>query len=157
MKKITELKEGQIEVDGIIYTPEVKAYKRWRAEERERYWFVDEFGDATNTPEYSLRINDYEYATSNYFQTEDEAIAKRDYDLTLQVIKDSAEGFVPDWGNRNEAKYSALFDYYNNEFIVNNWSIIQEIGQIYFPSKDLLEKSLEENKKEWEIIRDYQG
>ena len=157
MKKITELKEGQIEVDGIIYTPEVKAYKRWRAEERERYWFVDEFGDATNTPEYSLRINDYEYATGNYFQTEDEAIAKRDYDLALQVIKDSAEGFVPDWGNHNEVKYSALFDNDNNEFIVNNWSIIQEIGLIYFPSKDLLEKSLEENKKEWETIRDYKG
>ena len=157
MKKITELKEGQIEVDGIIYTPEVKAYKRWRAEERERYWFVDEFGDATNTPEYSLRINDYEYATSNYFQTEDEAIAKRDYDLALQVIKDSAEGFVPDWGDGDQEKWEVSYSYHTLSFFVNDVDTNQAISGTVFPSKDLLEKSLEENKKEWEIIRDYKG
>ena len=157
MKKITELKEGQIEVDGITYTPEAKACKRWRAEFYGSYWYVDEGGNVFKGSEIGCRYNDSRYNSGNYFKTEDEAIAKRDYDRALQVIKDSAEGFVTDWGDGDQEKWEVSYSYHTLSFFVNDVDTNQAISGIVFPSKDLLEKSLEENKKEWEIIRDYKG
>jgi hypothetical protein len=34
---------------------------------------------------------------------------------------------------------------------------LKHINNIFFPTDKLLEKSLKENKKDWEIVRDYKG
>jgi hypothetical protein len=33
----------------------------------------------------------------------------------------------------------------------------QGVSEIYFETEELAEKSLKENKKDWEIVRDYKG
>lgn len=138
------------------YIEPIEKNKRCRVESGRKYWYVDDFGYASIDCEHFINDDDYRYNTGNYFRTEAEAKAKRDYDLSLQVIKDDAKGFVPDWTDGEQDKWYGHYDYIANQFgYDNDSSCYQMPSMIYFATDDDVKHSQKIHKKEWEIVRDY--
>lgn len=126
--------------------------KRWRGEYGETYWFLSDNGSLYFKTEDNSKIDNYRYLVGNYFKTIEEAKAYKKYLLARQVLLDDAEGgkFVLD--NKNWTGYYV--------YGINRWltQIVPQYypGLIYFRSRKALEKSLEEHKEQWEIVRKYE-
>lgn len=129
--------------------------KRWRAKKFETYWFINGYGEIEYDDEYRLNTNDNLYAIGNYFKTAEEADDYRKYLIARQTLLDDAEGgeFIP-YKVLYYAVYMvpALMGEWRIESVGNNYTP----GMIYFKNEESLEKSLEEHKKQWEIVRKYE-
>lgn len=129
---------------------EIPKNKRWRAEYNEKYWCNDGNGGIYSSTEDGHKADSYRFLTGNYFKTEEEAKAYKEYIIARQVILDDAEGgrFTPG-DNNYVGSYS--FGKWDSTFVCNYF-----LGDIYFKTKDALKKSLEEHKEQWEIVRKYE-
>lgn len=126
-------------------------YKRWRAKGDYKYWYIDSCGQVDYYWEF-VDNEDDSYIIGNYFKTEEEAKAYKEYLIARQVLLDDAEGgkyllCEDNW----HAFYSRLFQ---------EWTISVDNpynpGVIYFKARKALEKSLKEHKEQWEIVRKYE-
>lgn len=127
-------------------------YKRWRAEEDDEYYAINKIGCVRRFRDTRQPEDDYRYKTGRYGRTVEELEAKLDYDIARQVLLDDAEGgkFILD--SKNWTGYYV--------YGINRWltQIVPQYypGLIYFRSREALEKSLEEHKEQWEIVRKYE-
>lgn len=98
---------------------------------------------------------DDSYAIGNYFKTEEEAEAYKEYLIARQVLLDDAKGgeFIP-YKVLYYAVYMvpALRGEWRIESVGNNYTP----DMIYFKNEESLEKSLEEHKEQWEIVHKYE-
>jgi len=129
--------------------------ERWRAKENGEYYFVDDWGDVDYNYDAGFRPNNFRYDIGNYFKTEEEAKACKEYLLAKQVLLDDAKGGK--WAKDGDNWYV----YYNYDF--DRWmthrdkfSNLQIIGVIYFRSEKNAVKSLKEHKEQWDIVRGYE-
>ena len=143
-----KLQELQTEIDELkAFKP--TEYKRWRSENDGVYYYMDDCGKCDSAYEGYGSIDDYRYNTGNYFKTEKEAEQHKAYLLALQTIKDDAEGWIPDWEDKDEEKW---FTYYDHEYKVpgtDKNSLIQFPGMIYFQAEKKLRHSLITHEAEW--------
>lgn len=130
-------------------------HKRWRAKENDEYCYIDDYGDVEFIFEDMDELDDYRYGVGDYFKTEKEAEAYKEYLIARQVLLDDAEGgkFVP-------RKFVYYADYMAADW-AKEWEIGSTLnaytpGRIYFKDKEPLEKSLNEHKEQWEIVRKYE-
>lgn len=124
--------------------------KRWRAKENGGHYFVDDWGDVDYNYDAGFPPSTFRYNIGNYFKTEEEAEAYKEYLLAKQVLLDDAKGGK--WakvGSNWHASYDVIR-------WVSYWSYNYNPGQIYFKDEESLEKSLEEHKDQWEIVRKYE-
>lgn len=125
-------------------------YERWRAERGGAYYYIYNSGQIDFSCDYGDMKSDYLYKIGNYFKTEEEVKAYKEYLIARQVLLDDAEGgkFMPSVKN--------YYTYY--EFEAWNFSHINyyESGIIYFRDEESVRKSLEEHKEQWEIVRKYE-
>lgn len=137
---IKKINDKEIEVNGVVHeiqedlTYKVKVWKRWRAEENEKYFFLDSLGAVSATWETNTKIDDYLYDTGNYFQTAEKLEAKKQFDISSQIIKDSAEGFVGNWKDESQEKFFICFTY--NEYIIESVNYHQYFNEIYFETEE---------------------
>ena len=66
--KRAELTKEQMEQLGI----KVEENNRWRANDQDRYWFVEDSGYLRSTLEANCYCDDFRYYSHNYFRTEEE-------------------------------------------------------------------------------------
>ncbi len=158
---------GQVVTDGCLTRPwltaseinnfddwfeEIPEYKRRRAEIGDLYYFIDDSGNVTYKYDYDNLWDNYRHSTGNYGLVKKDLETKREYDIARQVLLDDAEGgkFILD--SKNWTGYYV--------YGVNRWltQIVPQYypGLIYFRSREALEKSLEEHKEQWEIMRKYE-
>jgi hypothetical protein len=94
----------------------VKPVKRWRAEEGNKYYYLDNIGEYHRRIEEGHRTDDYHYSSGNYFQTQQEAIDYKRRTLIRQQIADIAlelnDGEEIYW-NDNQVKYGIIVRGYN--------------------------------------------
>lgn len=125
-------------------------YKRWRAERGGAYYYIYNSGQIDFSCDYGDMKSDYLYKIGNYFKTEEEVKAYKEYLIARQVLLDDAEGgkFMPSVKN--------YYTYY--EFEAWNFSHINyyESGLIYFRDEESVRKSLEQHEEQWEIVRKYE-
>lgn len=126
-----------------------EGYKRWRAEEGGDYYCWVPVRGACHRIEHGNSMDDVFYSIGNYFRTEEEAEKYGDYLIALQIIKDDAKGFVPDWKNDNQLKYCGFYHYVKNVFIYDYGCSVQVQGAIYFKTKEDIEESFKKHRKEW--------
>ena len=155
---------GQIVTDGCLTRPwltaseinnfddwfeEIPEYKRRRAEIGDLYYFIDDSGNVTYKYDYDNLWDNYRHSTGNYGLVKKDLETKREYDIARQVLLDDAEGGK--W-KKDEKNYFAHYD--------EEWSfdyIMYYVpGVIYFRDEGSVEKSLEEHKEQWEIVRKYE-
>lgn len=124
--------------------------KRWRAKENGGHYFVDDWGDVDYNYDAGFPPSTFRYNIGNYFKTEEEAEAYKEYLLAKQVLLDDAKGGK--WA-KDGSNWHASYDVIR---WVSYWSYNYTPGQIYFKDEESLKKSLEEHKDQWEIVRKYE-
>lgn len=158
-----EVEEGQTLIAYTSYTLEKfpnilkdwfeempEQYKRWRAKENGGHYFVDDWGGVDYNYDAGFPPSTFRYNIGNYFKTEEEAEAYKEYLLAKQVLLDDAKGGK--WA-KDGSNWHASYDVIR---WVSYWSYNYNPGQIYFKDEESLEKSLEEHKDQWEIVRGYE-
>lgn len=163
IKGTQEVEEGQTLIAYTSYTLEKfpnilkdwfeempEQYKRWRAKENGGHYFVDDWGDVDYNYDAGFPPSTFRYNIGNYFKTEEEAEAYKEYLLAKQVLLDDAKGGK--WA-KDGSNWHASYDVIR---WVSYWSYNYNPGQIYFKDEESLEKSLEEHKDQWEIVRKYE-
>ena len=163
IKGTQEVEEGQTLIAYTSYTLEKfpnilkdwfeempEQYKRWRAKENGVHYFVDDWGDVDYNYDAGFPPSTFRYNIGNYFKTEEEAEAYKEYLLAKQVLLDDAKGGK--WA-KDGSNWHASYDVIR---WVSYWSYNYNPGQIYFKDEESLEKSLEEHKDQWEIVRKYE-
>lgn len=131
---------------------EIPEYKRWRAEEDEEYYAINRSGFVYRVKDTRQPEDDYRYKTGSYGRTKEELEAKLEYDIARQVLLDDAEGGKYSYGEENwctyYSKYTQEWTGFDND--------IYHPGMIYFRTGEALQKSLEEHKEQWQIVRKYE-
>lgn len=131
---------------------EIPEYKRWKAEEDEEYYAINRSGFVYRVKDTRQPEDDYRYKTGSYGRTKEELEAKLEYDIARQVLLDDAEGGKYSYGEENwctyYSKYTQEWTGFDND--------IYHPGMIYFRTGEALQKSLEEHKEQWQIVRKYE-
>lgn len=137
---------------------EIEEYKnkRWRAKENGGHYFVDDWGDVDYNYDAGFPPSTFRYNIGDYFKTEEEAEAYKEYLLAKQVLLDDAKGFVPDWKNFNQAKFEVFYDHGGKTLDYLEAGDCQTIGAIYFETEEDIRESFEKHKDQWEIVRKYE-
>lgn len=94
----------------------------------------------------------YRKSIGNDFKTEEEAKEYKKYLVALQIVKDDAKGFIPDWEDGNQLKYCGYYGHSYNHLDWANASYIQNQGIIYFKSKQDIQDSFKKHRKEWLVV-----
>ena len=131
---------------------EVQESGRPRARYCDKYYYISDCGNISDTSDYRDEMNDYHYGTGNYGLTKKELGTKREYNLARQTLLDDAGGWKFTLKEQNYfAKYSV---------IDNRWHLNGDYhytpGGIYFKDLESLKKSLKEHEEQWEIVRKYE-
>jgi hypothetical protein len=128
------------EVDAIrkeLQKPD--AYKRWRAEMGGKYYLITDQGCASGSNDLRTDIDNFRYISGNYFKTREEAEKYRDRLVLLQELKDFAEGYEFQDGQKN---YYIYYDYKDNKFIVGLYSMVQGISNVYFKTYEKADEAI---------------
>lgn len=124
-------------------------YKKRRAKKGEGYWYLNDYGVPYADRDYGFIQDNHRYIIGNYAKTEEELEEYRNYLVALQIIKDDAKGFVPDWKDKNQIKY---YGFYNHDDSFLNWSNASYSriqGVIYFETVKDIKESFKKHRKEW--------
>lgn len=133
-------------------------YKRWRAGNNGKYWYLDGYGSVDYCYEDIGNEEDNSYDIGNYFRTEEEAKVYKEYLLARQVLLDDAEGGK--WKRESSPwiECSNWYACYNGS--LQEWVLDRSLsycqGSIYFKNKEALRESLKIHKEQWEIVRKYE-
>lgn len=91
---------------------EQKSGKRWKPDAGEIYWTPS--GDGAIDYCWRNDVSDkYMWAKGEVFKTKEEAAKRREFLIEKQAVLDELrvlnKGFVPDWGNEDQAKYTFIY------------------------------------------------
>ena len=129
-------------------------YERWRGEKDDGYYFLSDGGDVYSETDIHDEIDNYRYNAGIYGRTKQELEAKLKYNVARQVLLDDAKG------GKWKKDGTNLYVYYDRS--VDKWisykdiGSVQVVGVIYFQDENDIQKSLEEHKEQWEIVRKYE-
>lgn len=133
---------------------EITESKRWRAECGEEYWYAGAGGSICCDTEDGHIIDNNRFLTGSYFKTREEAETRKEYLIARQVLLDDADG------GKWKKDGINLCMYYNHN--TNRWAFddtendMHTIGVIYFQDRRDAQKSLDDHKEQWEIVRKYE-
>ena len=144
LDRISEL-EQQLAVLRAEAEKEEKENKRWRAEKRDAYWFVDGDGIPKWWHECSRDIDGFYYDTHNYFQTKEEARKYANVLETERQLKKFADEHndVIDWSNINQEKWYLYYSYSNYKVGISNHHWTKESRVIYFSSEEIAKQAID--------------
>ena len=115
-KELKELKKEFNELAKIINKEVPSA--RWRADEDEKYYFIDRDGDVDFDLDVRERTSINHYNLGNYFQTKEETEKVVEKIKIYTQLKDLAlklnKGKKIDWKNNNQPKYYIYYDSNDN-------------------------------------------
>lgn len=120
--------------------------KRWRANEEENYWCVNESGTAVKYTDSGHTIDNFNYSKGNYFKSEREAEQYLKNLKTKQKLNDLAlklnNGKEIDWQDSDQFKYFILYDNKRDKLVqeYNIW--MTGSGTAYCLDRNFLETAL---------------
>lgn len=123
-------------------------HKRWRAEEGERYWWVQNDGGVTNDCDDWVDIDDGRYELGNYFKTEEEAKKAAEWLKALTVLRDDTKGFKPNWNDPEQYKWFVSYNHTSRRLRRDSNFILQG-GDLYFASEDEANDSIKKHERQW--------
>ena len=128
-------------------------YKRWRAGNNGKYWYLDGYGSVDYCYEDIGDEEDNSYDIGNYFRTEEEAEVYKEYLIARQVLLDDAEGgkWIEDSKN-----WHAFYDTPSETYAIASGMSYYFPGVVCFKNGGSLYKSLKEHEEQWEIVRKYE-
>ena len=101
-----------------------------------------------------IKSSNFHYASSNYFETKEEAEHYKEFQLAKQTLKNDAKGFVPDWKS-SDNKY---FVYQLKDGYIGAESCTSNHGAcLYFANKQHAQESIDKHEKEWRIVLNWEN
>lgn len=94
----------------------------------------------------------YRKSIGNDFKTIEEAKEYKKYLVALQIIKDDAKGFEPDWGSTSLRKVYGFYDHVCSDIDYAIDYDYKNQGSIYFNSAEGIKDSFKKHRKEWLIV-----
>lgn len=146
-------KEFPIEINDPKLIEEITHTKETgheRVEADESYYFMDDIGGVTRTPEELINIDNLRYETANYFSNMDIAQNNARADTLMRKLR----RFAVEHREKNlkwiphVAKSFIYYDHKNDQLDVNANDVWQTFGSIYFDSNAAAELAIEEFKDE---------
>lgn len=137
--KRAELTKEQMEQLGI----EVKGNKRWRANLKEKFWFIADSNEVDNKLDYYTVYDDFRYYSHNYFRTKEKA------ETYARVLK--TEMLLKKYADEHNQRF-----HYEQYFIVYDGSrdgrcgidscdtMCEEPRTIWFSSKEIAKNAIDE-------------
>lgn len=123
----------------------IKNSKKWRPKQNERYYIVTTrltVGEAFYTVH--DEINDARLFVNNCFKTKEEAEFRLEQIKVYNELKIFADenNEEIDW-NKPKWKYHITYNYDKKHLGVSAFICVQDIGQIYFSSEELVQQAIE--------------
>ena len=150
MKDLKELRKKYEELGEEIKRLEnLKKSKRWRAELKRIYYYINNGGELDFCWELGCEIDNFRYKTRNYFETKEEAekyLEKIEIYYELMDIAEELNGEEEiDWENGEQEKFSIRYikGKFRNDFNLNATGLNKSIGNIYCLSANFLKVALE--------------
>lgn len=145
VEKIKELKTKQKE-------KQQEPVKRWRANEEENYWCINEPGDTVEYTESGHAIDDFNYVKGNYFKSKEEAEQYLKNLITKQKLKDLAlklnNGKEIDWSDMEQTKFFIVLNCTKDYLEQNHTYRICDAGQVYCLDRGFLTTAIMEIGKD---------
>lgn len=143
-KLILNNKEYEVEVsEEQIKEIEKPKYKRWRAEEGEKYYFLSDLGEILSANDCRDKSDNFLYNTDNYFKTKEGAEFRKKQLLYLQQYKDYlGDDLVTedDWKNTKISKTCALYNYSCKQIELYSYYDQKFQGAIYSKSREKIKE-----------------
>lgn len=118
------------------------------------YYYVNNYGIVSCSYDYRDEGDDYLYGIGNYFKTEEEAKTYRRYLIARQALLDDAKGGK--W-KKNGINLCMYYNHNTNRWVFDDTeNDMHTIGVIYFQDRRDAQKSLDDHKEQWEIVRKYE-
>jgi len=145
MIKLNEIqaKYGECLVDEdklkeLLVEPKLKTV--WDLEYGDKYYCLDNAGDINYITWHENAYNLFQRENGNAFLTYDEA--------KFELERRKCEAIMLKYGRRTfkyeDENYFIRFDHINKRVWIENWSIYQFQGSIYFDTEDLAQKAIDE-------------
>lgn len=141
---VEAVKAVRAKVDKALNEQE-KPVKRWRGNEGDAYWYVDDVEGVARSYEDSHEADDLRYCTGNYFETEHECEQYLKNLKTKQKLKDLAlelnNGKEIDWTNIEQPKFFIGLGY-NKELLEQSHTYrICYAGQVHCLNRQFLNEA----------------
>ena len=119
------------------------------------YYYITDDGNVDFVVEEEPNLSRRRKAIGNIFETEEEAKKYLAYLKAKAIIKQDTKGFKPDWNN-NKGKYFGYL-YGEDNKLYYGTSYFNRSADIFFKSKDDIEKSFKKHPDEWKTYLTYEG
>lgn len=126
---------------------EVKENKRWRANDRYEYWFVEDSGHLRGTVEANCYCDDFRYYSHNYFRTEEEAEIYARVLETEMLLKRYADEHNGKFG---DCKYELYIDKIDSDSVLVGlvWGSYIFSRTVWFSSENVALEAISEIGKD---------
>lgn len=148
LEKISEL-EQQLAMLRVEVEKEEKenksTNKRYKAENRGRYWFVDGDGIPKWWYERGRDIDSFYYDTHNYFQNKDDAQRYAKVLETERQLKRFADEHndAIDWSDNDSVKYYLCYNYIKQSISIDSAWARRYPRAICFSSKEIVKQAID--------------
>ena len=132
------------ELENEVKKEEEKPYKRWRAERYRMFFFINLYGEVASANDSYDDVENYLFATGNYFETKEQAEKHRDKTLLLQEIADFADdqSWV-DWEDHLYAKYIIVYDHDGIEWTYAKVHLVHGLNNVFFETEKHCKEAIE--------------
>lgn len=146
-----QLKEAEAMLASVHKQLEAKEDKTWPKYD-DMYWFLYAEGTAAMDPWMSSPVDNNRLSVGNVYHTKEEAEKEAARRKVMKKLKDLAGGFVPNWADHLESKYSIYFNRREGVFRVNDHTIYDYIGQVYFPTEKAAQHAIDVLGDELDVL-----
>jgi len=161
MKTIT-LEDGQqVKISDESYKAMADSIqsKRWKPDEDETFWYVDDDGDVEETfwcnPD---KYDQQRYKTGNFYRTEEEAktaLARINAlaDVREYILDNNLQVDNVDWSDEEQEKWSIYYDHDDSEFYEVCRYVCQEFNELpWLKSTEAKNQVIQAKRKELLVI-----
>ena len=126
--------------------------KRWRANEEENYWCINEAGTAVKYTDSGHDIDNFNYSKGNYFKCKEDAEQCLKNLKTKQKLKDLAlklnNGKEIDWSDMEQTKFFIVLNCTKDYLEQNHTYRICDVGQVHCLDRGFLTRAIMEIGKD---------
>lgn len=135
-------------IEEIRAMAESRENGEWVPKEGEKYWLMDIDANIFEVTFLDTKSDRDAAQIGNRFRTKEEAEKAKAKLIAKQTIRKSANFWKPNWADVNQTKYHGFYDHLVGGLAVGETKYSQG-DTIYFPTKEMVEKSQAENWQEW--------
>ena len=160
MKTIT-LEDGKkVEISDESYKAIADSIqsKRWKPEEDEIFWYVDDGGDVGHSYWADDETDQYRYKTGNIYRTKEEvrtALARINalVDVREYILDNNLQVDNVDWSDREQEKWSIYYDHEDSEFREEVDYTCQRTNELpWLKSEEAKDQVIQAKRKELLVI-----